>query len=132
MAYEAVKKLKCITNVKYDHSGKVDLRIGEVYESACSNSSFNDESFLVWDENGELQRFNKRFFEITETEVRENSGWIIKCNDCKKELMFEELAKNDFKCPKCGQLLQINSGGISCSKNGAQINAKQMDFEGNF
>lgn len=96
MAYEIVKELKCISNI----SG---LTKGEIYESASSNSSIDAESFLVFNNEGDLGKYNRENFEITKTSTRDKTGWIIKCNDCCKEVTSWQLANNNNKCIRCGQ-----------------------------
>ena len=103
MAFEVVKKLKCITNERKDGRGYVLLTVGEIYESACANSAVDSEHFMVFDDEGNLYNFNKDYFEVVITETVENTGWIIKCKDCCKEMSIEEIFKNDKICPRCGQ-----------------------------
>lgn len=112
MAYEVVKELKCIKNERKDEKGYVLLTVGEIYESACSNSTINSNSFMVFDDEGDLYSFSKEYFEIIKTETIENTGWTIKCRDCCKEFSLEELIKNNNICSKCGQIFKINQNKL--------------------
>ncbi|GCD11744.1 hypothetical protein [Clostridium tagluense] len=104
MAYEIVKRLKCITNKKLNNEGLVVLTVGEIYDSAYSNSTPSSESFGAFNDDGELQNFNKRYFEVYDIYIKENTGWEIKCNDCYRGLSVKDLIKNNYKCPRCGQV----------------------------
>lgn len=103
MAYEIVKTLKCIDNKLSDNVRKANLTIGEIYDSAFANSPPDSDSFGVYDDNGELYSFNKRYFEIASTANRENTGWNIQCDDCGKKVSIKELIENNYKCPICNQ-----------------------------
>jgi DNA-directed RNA polymerase subunit RPC12/RpoP len=107
VAYEIVKKLECITNEMLDNVELVKLTIGEIYDSAYCNSTIHSESFGVYDDKGELYDFDKRYFKVFETDVRENTGWTIECKDCFKEIPINVLIENNYKCPRCGQEFKI-------------------------
>lgn len=108
MAYEIVKKLECITNKTLDGKEIVNLTIGEIYDSAYSNSTPNSEVFGVFNDEGILQEFSKRFFKIKEIITRENTGWKIECKDCCKNITLNELIENNYRCPRCNQEFKIN------------------------
>lgn len=107
MAYVIVKTLKCITNKKLDNDETVNLTIGRIYQSTYSNSTPESKSFGLFDDNGTFTEFNKRFFKVYETYTRNDTGWEIHCKDCRTELNIEDIKKNDYKCPKCGQAFNI-------------------------
>jgi hypothetical protein len=103
MAYEVVKKLRCITNEMLDGKGYVFLTVGEVYDSAYSNSAPHSEMFGVYDDEGYLGSFSKRYFTIEETDIRKDNGWEIECKDCYMKVSVKQLEQNNYKCPRCGQ-----------------------------
>lgn len=100
MAFERVKKIKCIKNIN-SKGEKVNLTIGEIYHQQFANAGEEANNFGVFDDNGHFISFDRSFFEIVETVKKENTGWTIECNDCKNKVSID-----DFKlgfCPKCGQ-----------------------------
>ena len=107
MAYQIVKTLKCITNKELDNKGIVELTVGNIYDSAYSNSTIDSDVFGVYNDSGLLTEFNKKYFKVYETNTRVDNGWEITCNDCFKTSSIKDLIKNNYKCPKCGQKFQI-------------------------
>lgn len=112
MAYKIVTELECLKNKKKKKNKNeyeyVNLTVGEIYESVCSNSPVDSDHFMVFDDDGDLRNFSKEYFEIAKTKVLENTGWIIKCKDCCHEISLKKLQENNNVCPVCGQKFNIN------------------------
>lgn len=103
--FEVIDEVKCINNIN-NNGDKVPLTINATYKEVCSNTTKENDTYMVFDDNGELCKFNKKYFEVTKTTVRNNTGWTIKCLDCKSELSLTEIVNNNNKCPKCGQIFK--------------------------
>lgn len=101
MAYEIVKKIKCIKTTNKDGEQIEGIAIGNIYDQVFCNAGRNNKLFAIFNDYGQFQELDSELFEIIKTKTRENTGWEIKCLDCSKELTIEEFKKG--KCPKCGQ-----------------------------
>lgn len=107
MGYTIVKTLRCITNELLDDKGYVKLTVGDIYDSVYCNSTPTSNVFGAFNDEGDLQQYDKRYFEVVTTNIKENTGWEIKCKDCYTEIPLNILIKNNFKCHKCGQKFSI-------------------------
>lgn len=101
MAYEIVKKIKCIKNINKYGIVVSGITIGNTYDQIFSNAGINNKLFAIFNDYGQLQEIDSELFEIIKTTTRKNTGWEIKCLDCFKDLTIEEFKKGE--CPKCGQ-----------------------------
>lgn len=107
MSFEIVKELKCINNKVKENEDNFSLTIGGIYESVCVNSTIDSKYFMVFDDKGNLCKCGRDNFEIISIKENKNTGWIIKCNDCCKEMSINELLKNNNFCPRCGQKFNL-------------------------
>lgn len=104
MAYEVVKIIKCIKNTN-NKGEKVDLTVGKTYKQRGINTTKHSEYFKVFGDNGYLNMYDKKYFEILEFETRENEGFDIICLDCHTHMTVDEFKEG--KCPFCGQIIQL-------------------------
>ena len=98
---KTVTKIRALTNTS-DEGDSLYLIVGKVYRQTTSGAIYIDsDCFYLTNENNDWCKYKSKYFEVVE--VKQNTGFEIKCKDCGERLSISNLKENS--CPRCGQII---------------------------